>query len=148
MGSNKPRPFEDRYIPEPMSGCFLWLDALTSNGYGHMAGGERAHRHSWKIHRGEIPLGMCVLHKCDTPTCVNPDHLFLGTHAENMADMARKRRQKDLSGEKNGNAKLTEAEVRAIRIDTRSYKLIAQEYGIVKTTVSNIKRRDHWRHVA
>jgi hypothetical protein len=131
-----------------MSGCWLWLDALTSNGYGNMLHGGRAHRYSWKIHRGPIPPGLCVLHKCDTPTCVNPDHLWLGTHAENMADMGRKRRQNHPLGEKCGNAKLTEADIRAIRLDTRSYRVIAKDYDIVKETVGNIKRLEHWKHVA
>jgi hypothetical protein len=72
----KAPPFDERYIPEPMSGCFLWLDGVSRRGYGQLKYHGRdygAHRFSWMLHRGDIPAGMCVLHKCDTPSCVNPD---------------------------------------------------------------------------
>lgn len=96
-----PRPslyerFDAAYLPEPMSGCWLWENKLDHKGYGRFkinGKGDRAHRVSWILHRGDIPLGMFVLHKCDVPCCVNPDHLFLGNHIVNMADMVQKGRQ-------------------------------------------------------
>jgi hypothetical protein len=87
--------FEMQHIPEPNSGCWLWLGATSPSGYGNIyafGSSLRAHRASWVIFRGAIPAGMHVLHKCDTPSCVNPDHLFLGSHADNMADKVRKGR--------------------------------------------------------
>jgi hypothetical protein len=152
MGSNKPKVFDECYIPEPMSGCYLWLGAPTSNnGYGHFRHNGRsykAHRYSWIMHRGDIPPGMCVLHKCDTPSCVNIDHLFLGTPADNNRDMAQKGRDRQLSGEANGMAKLIESDVRAILSDPRSLRVIAEDYGLCKSAVSAIKRRKNWRHLS
>lgn len=86
---------EQMYIPEPNSGCWLWLLATNANGYGvvHFRGASRlAHRVSMLLFRGEVPDGMAVLHQCDTPSCVNPDHLRFGTMQDNQSDMARKRR--------------------------------------------------------
>lgn len=87
--------FESKYIPEPMSGCWLWLDKLTRDGYGQMTykmKSMRAHRWSYSIHVGPIPNGLLVCHKCDTPACVNPKHLFVGTVKDNTEDMIKKGR--------------------------------------------------------
>ena len=146
----QPRPFDERYIPEPTSGCWLWEEAVTRKGYGRIKHRRRdyeAHRFSWMIHRGEIPPGMCVLHKCDTRSCVNPDHLFLGTFADNHADMVRKGRGRSLSGTNNFRAKLTEGDVRAIRSDARPRRTLAKVYGITSSHVGYIQRRDTWHHV-
>lgn len=87
--------FTDKMIPEPMSGCWLWTAATDGRGYGVIGIGRRvfkAHRISWLLHRGPVPDGMDVLHRCDTPPCVNPDHLWLGTAKDNAADMVAKGR--------------------------------------------------------
>lgn len=81
--------FEHKFIPEPNTGCWLWTASLCRDGYGNFYDGKRvigAHRFSWQTYKGEIPEGLHILHKCDTPACVNPDHLSLGTHRDNMND--------------------------------------------------------------
>lgn len=104
-----------------------------------------AHRISWEIHRGPIPEGMSVCHHCDVPTCVNPEHLFIGTHADNMSDMKRKGRQ--ARGEHQGLARLTRKQVLAIREDPRSQTAIAKDYGVHQPHISKIKRREIWSHI-
>lgn len=95
------RPLGERFwenvCPEPNSGCFLWMGSVIKQGYGRIrrencGPGLTAHRASWEIHYGAIPEGMCVLHKCDTPSCVRPEHLFLGTNKDNTQDCIAKGR--------------------------------------------------------
>jgi len=152
MPGPKAIPFHERYIPEPNSGCWLWETAVGSDGYGKISHRQRhwqAHRLSWVMHRGDIPSGMWVLHKCDTPSCVNPDHLFLGTPEDNSRDRDQKGRDYRPSNEKpHFNARLTDDDVRAIRLDRRSQYAIAKDYGIAQPTVNNIKRRTRWQHIS
>jgi hypothetical protein len=89
------RPWQDRVIPEPNSGCLLWEGAVARYGYGHIRRGGRylsLHRVVWEETHGAIPDGLHVLHRCDVPACVNVDHLFLGTHTDNMRDIVSKGR--------------------------------------------------------
>jgi hypothetical protein len=90
-----PEPFEDCYRVSKKTGCWLWERAVKGEGYGHKwydGKLQSAHRISWQIHRGPIPDGLWVLHRCDVMLCVNPDHLFLGTHQDNVDDKHRKGR--------------------------------------------------------
>ena len=91
--------FNSKWMPEPFSGCWLWT-AANNGVYGTLRDNREngfrskfAHRFSWEIHNGEIPNGFLVLHKCDTPLCVNPEHLFLGTYQDNRLDAIKKGRQ-------------------------------------------------------
>jgi HNH endonuclease len=145
--------FEAKWTPEPYSGCWLWTRSCDTYGYGQIRlgratdGKANAHRVSWALHKGEIPKGMCVLHKCDTPGCVNPDHLFLGSYGDNTQDMMRKKRHRPPVGKINGRAKLTEAQVLAIRVDPRGDREIAKDYGVWPSRIYDIKKRRNWVHV-
>lgn len=129
-------------------GCWLWTGAIfKAGGYGKIAlgaandGTDRAHRVSYRLHFGEIPSGSLVCHTCDIPSCVRPDHLFLGTSLENSRDMVRKGRQRS------GNTKLTIHEVREIRrlSDPKRFTqtALASIFGVDRRTISDIviKRR-------
>jgi hypothetical protein len=102
MRNRRTRPLYDRLheklIPEPNSGCWLFTGAVNENGYGSIGIGGRkrgnvfAHRAAWMLYHGEIPDGMYVCHRCDVPSCCNPDHLFLGTAKDNFHDCMKKGR--------------------------------------------------------
>lgn len=143
---------EENSIPEPNSGCWLWLRAISNReGYGQISvwgGILYAHRLSYLAYRGPIPHGLFVCHKCDVRTCVNPDHLFVATHQENMADRNRKGRTAHVKGEDNHASKVTAEQVRSIISDDRLQRLIAADYGITQSQVSRIKSGDKWKHVA
>lgn len=148
MKTTKER-FEEKYIPEPNSGCWLWIGAM-GNLYGVIViNGRniRAHRCSWTLYKSSIPEGMCVLHRCDIPTCVNPDHLFLGTHLDNMRDKIKKGRGVSPKGELCGAAKLTNKEVLEIRKllkDGVNHSYISKMYNTSKTNVNSIKNKKSW----
>lgn len=145
--------FDHFVMPEPNSGCWLWVGPYFKHrsGYGCFTMRpmgiiqKRAHRLSWEIHCGEVPKGQHVLHKCDNTSCVNPAHLFLGGHLANMADRDAKSRQN--RGETHGMVKLTQDAVCRIFSDARLQKDIAQEYGVSVVTVSDIKRGRSWKHL-
>lgn len=133
--------------------CWIWTGTVFSirGGYGAFTCRpygifrQRAHRIAWKIYCGEITSDQHVLHRCDNPICVNPEHLFIGDQPLNMTDKVGKNRQN--KGENHGRHKLTELEAIAIRNDPREYTIIAAEYGISVPTVSDIKCARSWKHL-
>ena len=147
--------FNDKWEPVTETGCWLWTGALSTQGYARInykGKNTFAHRLSWEIHNGPIPVtdsyhGICVLHKCDTPVCVNPKHLFLGSHRINMEDMKDKGRSRGASGSENGNSSLTEEQVVLIRADTRRANKIAIDYGVTGVTIGDVKSFKTWKHV-
>jgi hypothetical protein len=99
---------------------------------------------AWELEYGPIPPGLNVLHKCDVPICVNPNHLFLGTQADNVADMKSKGRDYDRAGSGNPRAKLNIEMALKIMTDGRKYADIARDYGVTRSTIGRVKRRECW----
>lgn len=131
------------------TGCHEWTGVKVGKGYGQMSyegKKRRAHRLAFELAFGS-PLSMHVLHKCDNPACVRPDHLFLGTNAQNVADKMAKGRHRAAKGEKQGHAKLTDEQARLILLDTRMQKDIAIDYGVSRGTICMLKKRATWRHL-
>lgn len=140
--------------------CWLWTASVNSSGYGRIGLGKRgqgsisAHRLSYELANGPIPdgegyHGTCVLHRCDTPACVNPAHLFLGTQADNLTDAAEKGRMHP--GEAHGMARLTESQIREIRRLYKPYvvprRVLAERFGVADTTIQAIIEQRSWAHV-
>lgn len=171
------RSIETMSVPEPNSGCWLWVRRVMSNGYCHI-GNKLAHRVSYEAFIGPIAKGMLVCHRCDTRACVNPNHLYLGTHADNMRDMkdrgraasgdanptranpaclrrgdehwTRRMPERRPHGEKNGSAKLTPENVRAIialSASGRSLASIAREFGVSPFPIRRIFSGRSWKNI-
>jgi hypothetical protein len=147
--------FFDKTCPEPNSGCVLWTAYRTRLGYGHFAVNRRtrlAHHVAWWIAFGRWPT--FLMHRCDTPACVNVEHLREGTNADNVADMMAKgrygtevRAKNKPRGERHVNAKLTEAMVLSIRADTGTQRDLAARYGVGQVTINYIRLNKAWAHV-
>lgn len=141
--------FSSKYFVDE-NGCHVWAGNKSKSGYGKFKLKDgtqaRAHRVAWEMTNGKIPDGVFVLHKCDVRACVNPDHLFLGTHADNMRDMVRKGR--GLSGEMNGRAKLTAEDVLSIRQSHGTDAEKARGLGVSEATVRQARVGRKWQHLS
>jgi hypothetical protein len=133
--------------------CWEWTACKYQDGYGQFRVGESikmSHRLSYQHHFGDIPNGMFVCHKCDNPKCVNPEHLFLGTHKENMTDMASKKRARGARGQSHHLSKMTPEKVKSLRTERAngaSLNCLAKKYGISAPSVYNIVIRKNWAHL-
>jgi len=154
LATAKRRNFAERFWEKVTKtpSCWLWTGGKTQDGYGQMNRdglNVRANRISWELHNGPIPDGQFVLHCCDNPSCVRPDHLFLGDDAINMADRNAKNRQ--ARGERSGGAKLTASVVQEIRSEhatgTTSYRKLASKHKVGRSTIQAIIERHSWGHV-
>lgn len=136
--------FEEKVSPEPTSGCMLWTGAENGQGTGYgsiRVNGktQRVHRIAWELYRGPIPEGSHVCHVvCDTPACVNPDHLALCDHRANMADMAKKRRH--------GASKLDCEKVQEIRTGSEGLQALARKFGVARSVLHNARVGRTWTH--
>lgn len=153
--SHPARPLGERFWErvQKTDGCWLWVGgkATPSKPYGRVSDGRRklyAHRASYELANGPIPPGLYVCHRCDVHNCVRPDHLFLGTPADNSKDMAVKGRAARLCGERSGKAKLTAEAVRQLRcLHALGIPLawIAGTFGVSKQTVTAVGRGRSWK---
>lgn len=141
-----------RSIVVTSDGCWEWNRRRDKDGYGQLTIKGRpygAHVVSYVIHAGDVPPNMFVLHKCDNPPCCNPEHLFLGTHDDNVRDRDSKGRQ--AHGEGHGRAKLTADDVRQIRqlrsTERRTFKSLSEQFGVSTALISNIVNGHLWRCV-
>jgi hypothetical protein len=148
----KQRLLDNVQIDE-QTGCWNWLKYKDKNQYGHMkvlGKSELVHRMAYQTLVGDIPIGMFVCHKCDNPSCLNPDHLFLGTNQDNINDKVAKNRQSkngQQKGSKHSLAKLTEKDVVDIRASTLSQNKLALLYGVTQSSISHIQNKITWSHV-
>jgi len=145
-------------IEKQPSGCWVWMGSKYGKGYGKICMNGRntsAHRVSWMLNRGPIPDGLCVLHKCDNPPCVNPKHLFIGTLKDNAQDCVLKGRKPDRGymhqGERSAKAKLTNAQVLEMRrLNTEEgvkAPTLAKQFGINVNHCYDILYRVCWKHI-
>jgi len=137
-----------RRVSVQADGCQLWTGGKRKDGYGAFMIGRvclGAHRLAWEMKNGPITDGLFVCHKCDRPACVNPDHMFLGTHTENMKDMLGKGRGRRALGRAHGQSKLTEADVVEIRKSALSTRKMAAVYGVSKSAIFYVRKGVNWK---
>jgi len=132
--------------------CWAWTGRCTEFGYGQFKDMRTyktvlAHRFSYEIHKGPIPKGLCVLHHCDNPPCVNPDHLFLGTHKDNTQDAAKKQRM--AYGEKHNKTTILKKDVEYIRnaFPKTPVHQLASQFNVCRQTIYNITHYKTWAHI-
>ena len=139
-------------LPGPKGRCWEWQGAKAFYNYGYIRWGlglYRTHRLAWEVWKSPIPDDMFVLHHCDNPCCVNPEHLFLGDQADNMTDRQSKGRGNQAKGEEQGHSKLTDEQVKEIRklYDDgilNQYELAAK-FGVRQPTICRLLKKETWK---
>lgn len=144
---------EKHSIPEPNSGCTIWTGAIATGGYGQIRFGKE----TWAIHRvvyflnyGPFDRQLCVCHRCDNPSCINPSHLFLGTDADNNADMLNKGRGVVLRGEEHSRVLLKDSDIIEIfRLRSTGLKQseLAARFNVNVATIAGVLSRINWKHI-
>lgn len=145
--------FWEKVKTDGATDCWEWSAFKDAQSYGKISvkGKARlAHRVSYELHRGRIPVGKLVCHSCDNPSCVNPSHLFLGVSADNVSDMDRKGRRTTVAslGEDHGRAKLGPSDIAAIRASEGvSQRALAERYGVGQSQIQRIRAGESWSHI-
>jgi len=140
------------YTQKTNDNCIIWIAGKQKDGYGivnYNGKSQLAHRAAYELFVANIPENMCVCHKCDNPGCVNPDHLFLGSHKDNMNDMKLKGRRKNIGiKEKNGRAKLTIEKANKIRLEKKQGKTLKELsiiFNVGISTIGRVCRMENWK---
>lgn len=139
------RFLRSRTEADPETGCWNWTGSLV-DGYAHLTENRKgvyAHRRMWSLAYGPIPQGLWVLHRCDNPRCINPDHLFLGTNNDNVQDMVRKGRNHNAGQPRKLNAE----QVKEIRESTKMCSELANQFGVSESNIRWIRKRGTWKWV-
>ena len=138
----------------PFTDCHIWAGAITAFGYGKLSkdcGWTQAHKFAFEQANGPIPTGMSVLHTCDVPSCVNPQHLYLGTYKDNARDRESRNRGNHAFGERHGRSKLTKEQVLQIRDlhDNRQMSCwsLGKQFGVNSKSIRDIVNRKNWSQV-
>lgn len=151
--------FEEKYCPEPNTGCWIWTGERSPYGYGLLSlkteknkyKSIKAHRFSYETYKGKIPPNYLVCHKCDNPPCVNPEHLFIGTYLDNNRDKIKKNRHNMPKGSAHNRAILTENDVLKIRSEyKKTYGFcskMAKIYCVDRDTIWNVVNNRTWKHI-
>ena len=147
------RPFESNL--DKSGDCWVWTGRTNQQGYGRYTYRREksvaAHRFAWEQVHGPIPKGMVVCHKCDNPPCCNPDHLFIGTPADNVRDCIAKGRKAITRGEAHPAAKVTESDViesrRKYSVEGVTCQKLGESYGLKAGSIYSIVSRENWRHI-
>ena len=140
-------------LAEAEGDCLIFRGCVNDDGYGRIVRNGRlvfVHREVWARDHGPIPAMMCICHTCDKPACIEPSHLWLGTHADNMADRKRKGREAIRYGSQNPVSKLKEEDIPAIRAALRTSESvisIARRYAVTDGVIFSIRARRTWSHV-
>lgn len=146
--SDKAKRFHDNYIPEPNSGCWLWTGSINNEGYGQISINMhhmRSNRLAYEVCVGPIPDDMIICHRCDNPSCVNPEHLYAGTHQDNANDKAQ--RGRGIQGETHHQSKLKESDVKFIRSSKEHSRALAAKFCVSPVTIRAIRSRKTWSHL-
>ncbi|WP_439212545.1 HNH endonuclease signature motif containing protein [Duffyella gerundensis] len=150
MDPTDPKQRLDEHSVQADNGCINWTGNRTAFGYGSIRMNNRTvrtHRLSYELAKGPIPEGLIIRHKCDNPSCINPDHLEVGTTKDNARDRCERGRSVIVKGEATGSCKLKECQVRDILLSKASHAELGRKYGVVPATIHAIRTRRTWRHI-